>query len=434
MLPLRAFLLALALATPALAGLVTHGPWSGGVTAESAVVVARLAWPASNVHLEISAQPDFSASRLVPAAPPQPEARLEIVRFAVDGLRPDTRYHYRLRVGTTTDERTGTFVTTPVPGQATSFRFTFGSCSNTGSAHPVFTRIRDEQPLFHLTTGDLHYLDIAENSRDAFRAAYEAGLASPTQAALHRSVAWAYVWDDHDFGPNGSDRHSPSREASHAVYREYVPHHPLASDAEHPDRSGPITQAFTVGRARFLLLDTRSQRDAIALPDGPGKTMLGTWQKAWLKRELLAARGRFPLIFIVSSVSWISADTRRDNWGAYTAERAELSDWMVDAGITGVCFLSGDAHMLAADDGRHNSYARNGGPGFPVLQAAPLDRNGSIKGGPWSVAPVLPEAGEGQYGLVEVTDYGDRLDVTFSGRNHEGREKLRLAFTVPAAP
>jgi len=431
---LTSFLLALLLAGHAAASVVTHGPWSGAVTAQSAVVVARLAWPAADARLEISPAADFSASRLVPAAPLQPGAQPEIVRFTVDDLRPDTQYHYRVRAGTKADERAGTFRTTPAPGQPASFRFTFSSCGNTGSPHPVYTRIRDEAPLFHLTTGDLHYLDIEENSRDAFRAGYEAALASPTQGALYRAVAWVYTWDDHDFGPNGSDRHSPSREASHATYREYVPHHPLAWDAEHQDHTGPISQAFTVGRARFLVLDTRSQRDATKMADGPDKTMLGAWQKAWLQRELLAARGRFPLTFIVSSVSWISDDTKRDNWGAYATERAELSNWMVDQGITGVCFLSGDAHMLAADDGRHNAYARNGGPGFPALQAAPLDRNGSIKGGPWSVAPVLPEPGEGQYGLVEVTDRGDRIDVLFSGRNHEGREKLRLAFTVPALP
>ena len=39
--------------------------------------------------------------------------------------------------------------------------------------------------------------------------------------------------------------------------------------------------------------------------------------------------------------------------------------------------MSGDAHMLAVDDGSHTP------GGFPVMHASPLDKKGSIKGGPY---------------------------------------------------
>lgn len=438
-------LLLLALAGPHLgAALVTSGPWVGAVTENSAVLVARLAVRADGAWLEVSEAPDFrDARRIEPATPPGEETPPELVRFALTGLRPQTRQHYRVRHPADAgrpDEATaaGSFRTFARAGEAVSFRFAFASCASTGSSHPVFEQIRAQQPAFFLTIGDLHYENIAENRRERFHAAYDAVLGSPTQRALHRAVPVVYTWDDHDFGPNDTNRHSPSRLASLAAYRDYVPHHPLPWDAEQattPDqrKDGPIAQAFTLGRARFLVLDTRSERDPVRVPDSAAKTMLGAWQKAWLQRELLTAKDQFPLIFIVSSVSWVSNETdKRDNWGRYATERAELCDWMVAHGITGVCFVSGDAHMLAADDGSHNTYAKNGGPHFPALQAAPLDRGGSVKGGPWSVAPVLPGKGEGQFGLVDVTDRGDRLDVLFRGLNHEGREKLRLQFSVSA--
>lgn len=432
----RASLLLVALAVQAHAAVVVRGPWSGGVTDTSAVVVARVSEDAADPRLEWGEQPAFDGAATIAPLPAAPGTPREIVRFQLTGLKPGMRYHYRVRgAGAPDGSGVGEFTTCPPAGAPASFRFAFASCGRTGSANPVYTRIKRMEPLFYLNTGDLHYSDIAENSRVPFRAAYDKVLGSPTQGDLHRHVAFAYVWDDHDFGPNGADRLSPSREASYAVYREYVPHHPLAWDVEHGKGDGPISHAFTVGRARFIVLDCRSQRDPAADPDVPGKTMLGAWQKAWFQRELLAANGRFPLIFVVSSVSWVSDEHQtRDNWGRYTAERAELSDWMVAQGIRGVCFLSGDAHMLAADDGSHDNYARGGGPGFPALQAAPLDKDGSIKGGPWSVAPVLPEKGEGQFGLVDVNDRGDRIDVLFRGLNHEGREKLRLEFSVPARP
>lgn len=36
--------------------------------------------------------------------------------------------------------------------------------------------------------------------------------------------------------------------------------------------------------------------------------------------------------------------------------------------------------MLAFDDGSNSDYSDDGGAGFPVMQAAPLDRWGSTKG------------------------------------------------------
>lgn len=441
----------LAAGSVACGSLVSRGPWAGAVTDSSARVIGKLSVPADGAWLEIAENSEFAPVRRVPAAALPPASQPEMAHFAIDGLRPNTRYHYRFRSpaerpAEKDDRSNGTFTTFPVAGQPASFRFAFAACAGTGSTHRVFRMIRQQAPLFYLQTGDLHYENIAWNHRETFRAAFDSVLGSFAQRALYAAVPIAYTWDDHDFGPNGSDRHSPGRPAARATYREYVPHYPLAWDEERKTATrapaaatadqpgdGPIAQAFTVGRARFIVLDTRSERDHEKLRDGPGKTMLGAWQKEWLKRELLAANGRFPLIFIVSSVSWVSNETRsRDNWGRYATERAELCDWMVEQNIRGVCFLSGDAHMLAADDGRNNNYAKNGGPNFPALQAAPLDRSGSVKGGPWSVTPALPEDGEGQFGLVDVADHGTRIDVLFRGMNHEGREKLRLAFSVPA--
>lgn len=430
---LRLLVPAILLSLTGHAGIVARGPWAGAVTHESAVIVGKLGLPAAGAWLDLSEQEDFESVRRIDPVPATAETSPEIARFEVNGLKSDTRYHYRMRLPgrepDPNDHRSrGTFQTFPPPGRAASFRFALGSCAQTGSTHRVYRQIKAQQPAFFLMMGDLHYEDIAWNHRESFRSAFDAILASGPQRELYRSAPVVYVWDDHDFGPNDADRHSPSRDAAHATYREYVPHHPLAS----PGSDGPIAQAFTLGRARFLVLDCRSARDAARISDGPDKSMLGAWQKDWLQRELLAANGKFPLIFIVSSVSWVSSETKtRDNWGRFATERAELSNWMVDQGIKGVCFLSGDAHMLAADDGRNNSYARNGGPRFPALQAGPLDRSGSIKGGPWSVAPVLPSDNEGQFGLVEVDDQGDTIRVLFRGLNDEGREKLRLQFEVP---
>ena len=74
----------------------------------------------------------------------------------------------------------------------------------------------------------------------------------------------------------------------------------------------------------------------------------------------------------------------------------------------------------------------NNGPIRLEGSAAPLDREWSLKGGPYSAGVYKPSKGEGCFGLVEVTDLGRELKVHFGGRNNEDREVLSLDVTVPA--
>ena len=83
---------------------------------------------------------------------------------------------------------------------------------------------------------------------------------------------------------------------------------------------------------------------------------------------------------------------------------------------------------------QHSDYATGGGAPLPVMCAAPLDQTSSIKGGPYSQGVYRVKKDEGCFGLLDITDRGDALDVAFSGRNNENKEKIALKFTVPALP
>ncbi|MDH3682492.1 MAG: hypothetical protein OEV40_21365, partial [Acidimicrobiia bacterium] len=100
--------------------------------------------------------------------------------------------------------------------------------------------------------------------------------------------------------------------------------------------------------------------------------------------------------------------------------------------ITNFVMLGGDAHMVAIDDGTNSGYG--GHDGFPILQAAALDRPGSTKGGPYSHG-MFP--GAGQFGLLEVTDdLSDRLGVTLVGLDYTGAElvRLNLSYDIARSP
>lgn len=414
--PLRFLLLFLVTAVFA-AGAEVRWLWAGGVTPHSVRLKVKYA-DADVPALRVGVDPALRSAREVKPVTTVAAGDGWVADYQVDGLTADTLFHYG--VGETRG-RVRTF-----PAGPASFTVALGSCAQTGSTHPVFEAIARHEPLLFLHNGDLHYENIAVNDINAFRAAYAAALGSATQAVLYRSTAVNYIWDDHDFGPNNSDGTSPSREASRAAYREMVPHYPLV------DEGGAIHHAFTIGRVRFIVSDTRSERDPPSVPEGPERTMMGAKQKAWLKQELLAARDTAALIVWVNSVPWIGTDTgaeNEDRWTGFPTERAELAAFIEQNGIHNLCVVSGDAHMVAIDDGTNNRYGPGKRPLFPVFHAAALDRKGSVKGGPYSHGAF---GGPGQFGLLRVTDDGGpEIRVELSGRTHEDVVLVRHAFTLP---
>lgn len=398
--------------------------WAGGTTTTGFTVAARMAEETDEAWLLVSTSRDLAEPfRIGPVAAPDDQNR--VARFVVEGLEPGTEYFYAVEAGGRVERQRRGRVRTFPEGPA-SFTLAFGSCASTGSSTRVFDTIRGHDPLLVLLLGDLHYMNIGSDDLGAFRWAYDRILSSPAQSALYRTTSVDYVWDDHDYGANNSDRTSASRRAARLAYQENVPHYPLAAG----EGDVPIAHAFTIGRVRFIVTDNRSERDPNRMADGPDKSMLGEAQLAWFKQELLDAKGRYPLIVWVNSVPWIApAKDGADTWGGFAHEREEIARFIAENEIPGVVILSGDAHMLAIDDGRNSDYAPGGGAAMPVFHAAALDRRGATKGGPYSEG-MYP--GGGQFGLMRVFDEGSQIRVEWTGRNYRDEVLVSLTFTVSA--
>ncbi|MCI0743796.1 MAG: alkaline phosphatase D family protein, partial [Verrucomicrobia subdivision 3 bacterium] len=444
--------------------LVARGPWAGAMTPNSATVKARLAREGLTARLALSGNPLFTGAKFT--APVRPRSNeYFIASFPLHGLKPDMTYHYALEVdGKLERAKRGQFRTFPT-GPA-SFSFAYASCAKTASTSEVFDSIRENKPLFYMNVGDFHYQNLTNSLVDKFREAYDLVLTSPQQSDLYRSTAFFYMWDDHDYGGNNSNRRATSHRAARVAYHEYAPHYPLAE----PIGEKPIYQTFSVGRAKFIVTDLRSERDDPRKRDDAEKTMMGAQQKAWFKNELLSARDKYPLIFWVSSVPWLGirgsnyyrvptnyygfvhhtnfpgvAPTNRpgrsrrapgadeDHWSAFATERREICDFVVSNDIKGLTILHGDAHMFGADDGSNGDFSTSGGFRVPVLCGGPLDQDPSIKGGPYSHGVYRVRRGEGGFGFVTVTDRGDRIDVRYSGRTSRNEEKIAMEFTVPVS-
>ncbi|HSF85124.1 MAG TPA: alkaline phosphatase D family protein [Acidimicrobiia bacterium] len=397
-------------AAPPLSTSAVEWLWSGGVTDASAVVVASVP-DAADVALWVEPADRGSGELAVPA-----DMSGGVWRFELEDLEPATTYRYTVVAdGVRVDDRPGSFTTFAETPR--TFTVAVGSCSRLGSNGAVYDAIGTSAPDLYLVTGDFYYGEIIANDIDEFAAAFETTLTQPGQAALHAGVPVAYIWDDHDYGPNDAGADSPSREAALAAFRRFVPHYPLALDGA----EAPVAQAFTVGRVRFVLTDLRS-----AKVQGDSPTMMGDRQLDWFLTELRAAAEADQLVVWVSTVPWIAAASPgADNWGGFAAERQIIAEHIAGTGVE-LLMLAGDAHMLAIDDGTNSGYA---GPGseFVVMHAAALDRPGSSKGGPYSEG-AFPAGG--QYGLVTFTDAGDgEVTVTLRGLRWDGSEVVELQHT-----
>jgi phosphodiesterase/alkaline phosphatase D-like protein len=405
--------------TPTLPDSALEWVWSGGVTTHEATVVAKVDHGGIKAKLIVSDNADLRAPLPTPIAVADEHG---IVRMPVDGLDASTQYHYAVEVDGQVDlVRTGQFRTFADGPQ--SLTVAVGSCARVGSNGAVFDTIRGLDPDLFLIDGDWNYANISDGDPNEFREVLDYTMTRSAQSALYRSTPVAYVWDDHDYGGDNADATSPTRWASMAVYREYAPHYPLAGD------DAPIYQAFTVGRVRFLITDTRSSRAPSSAPDDENKTMLGSEQKAWLERELLVADDDYALTVWVNPTPWVGeASEGSDTWAGYSTERREISDFIAAHDIDRLVMLSGDAHMVAIDDGTNTDYSTGGGAGFPLLHGAALDRPGKIKGGPYSGGAI---AGGGQFGVLQVDDDGTAVHVSLSGRDWRNEILLAYDFTLP---
>lgn len=397
---------------------------AGAVTPRSVRINFKTLRPA-RVRVQVSPNPVTYANPLYSPYGQTQAGQNNVSHAVVDELHPGTQYYYRLVIDntpSTSKAHAGKF-TTP-RAEPFSFKMAFASCAVTGSNSRIFQQIMQEKPLFYLNTGDLHYGNISSDCSDRFIKHYYRVFMSPRQSELYRSTPFVYMWDDHDYANNDSDRNAPCQQAAIAHYKQFMPYYPLAFDQ--PD--DPVSQSFTVGRVRFILTDLRSQKQEPEYQDcqrvKTGSNFGSEAHLNWFTQQLLAAKEAGQLAVWVSGIPYINHPggpnyqcDEQDDWGGFPQEREAIANLVKQHQIP-LCILAGDAHMVAIDDGTNSDYASGGGAPVPVFHAGPLKRYGSFKGGPYSHGH---RSKSGQYGVMEIEDNGGReICITWTAKNRQG--------------
>lgn len=386
---------------------------AGRLGPRTITVTTRLRDPAHRALLRVTAE---DGSVTVSSASGTADAN-GVTHLRADGLRPGTDYRYRVVVDGVPDGGRGFGRFRTPPAGPVSFDVVTASCARTSSNGAVFDALAREAALFYLALGDVHYGNLESTTVGPFLSAYDRLLTEPGQSALYRSMPIAYVWDDHDYGPNDADATSPGRGAVASAFRSTMPSYDLADDIA-------VYQAFTIGRVRFVLTDSRSQKTA--------NSILGPEQLAWLVNELLTASRTHAVVVWANPIPWVgAASPGAEGWAGVPEERRTIADAIHRAGIHNLVMVSGDAHMVALDDGTNTNYSSDpSAKGFPLLHAAALDRPGGVKGGPYSDG-TFP--GGGQYGRIRISDDGSTVRVTLSGHTWDGRTLVTGEFGFNAS-
>lgn len=382
--------------------------WSGAITYNSAKVNAKMSDTSASIRLIVDddstfSSPEFSNLYSVGASTNY------MVSMEINGLAQQTKYYYAVESDGILDasfEDKGSFTT--FANGAFSYSFVIGSCA-VQSNHKVFDAMGNMSPNFYINMGDLHYDNPNSNiDINIHRMPYENSvLSKPILARFLKKTPIAYVWDDHDFSGNNSDSSFVGKENARIAYHEYVPHYPLAFGS---GPTKPIAQSFTVGRVHFILTDLRSERYTFQI--------MKPAQRAWFESECLYARDNNLIIAWMSTYSWYGDGT--DNWWFFSTERTEIYDFLICNDIKNLFIMSGDAHMLAIDNGTNGNFSSSSCTtyNYPNFQAAALNNWGSYKGGTYSEGGYFmnPDDTFGQFGKVNVNDAGgDSICITFEG-------------------
>ncbi len=375
------------------------GPLVGGLHAHGAKLWARTNGQAM-IYAWLGQQPDLSDAHYAGAALLAADTGYAGA-VPLEGLTPDTRYYYALTLHEEPpDPAQGpfpSFTTAPPDGTRRAFSFAFGSCflprrPQDAAIFTALDRRRQAEDLrFWMLLGDQIYADHwATNglgripqTTEEYRAVYRHIWSTPSLRHLFAHLPAFMIWDDHEVDDDWHWRDHERLEADipwwdkvmrwlqgrppqerrltrqrvHAATQAYWEHQgmhapplllpPEGSEMQRPqilvEDQGHFGYAFTHGPAAFLVLDTRFHR----LRTPQQNRLLNPAQWHALEEWLLEVRERFPVKFIVSSISVFSdlwVDFARDRWNGFPDERRRLLHLIAAHRVQGLFFLTGDLH------------------------------------------------------------------------------------------
>ncbi|MEM7104854.1 MAG: alkaline phosphatase D family protein [Bacteroidota bacterium] len=220
-----------------------------------------------------------------------------------------------------------------------------------GSNYQIFQSISNKNPDVMLWLGDNMYLRPADfYSRTGIMHRYTHTRSLPEMQSLLANAHHYAVWDDHDFGPNDSDRSYTHKEVTLEAFKLF-----WGNPTYGVNHKGGTTSFFKWNDIDFFLLDNRYFRSPDRRETGES-TMLGEDQLEWLIDALTYSRAPFKMVVLGSQVL-NTAPVFENYANRNKEERARLLKAIEEEDLKGVIFLTGDRHkseLSAYENGAGN--------------------------------------------------------------------------------
>jgi alkaline phosphatase D len=227
----------------------------------------------------------------------------------------------------------------------------FGSCIRQTKPVPAFDAVNAIKPDVFVFLGDNIYGDTTD--MDVMRAKWKQLGDMPGFQTLKSQTKLLYIWDDHDFGENDAGKEYTKKDESKRVMLEFFgagENDPRLARAGLYDSQtfGPEGQ-----RVQFILLDTRTFRDALELDASEAprkrykptadetKTILGAEQWTWLEAEL---KKPADVRIIASSIQLLPSQHKFELWANFPHELKRIRT-LLDAASGTSIVITGDRHF-----------------------------------------------------------------------------------------
>ncbi|MFT7434315.1 MAG: alkaline phosphatase D [Psychromonas sp.] len=314
-----------------------------------------------------------------------------------------------------------------------AFSFAVGSCVYTnqpefdrpgkgyGNSFAVFDEIYKKKPNFMVWGGDNIYLrEVDFGTRSGIFKRYIDFKKQPELQRLFANTHHYATLDDHDFGPNDSDRSYWGKSWALDAFKENWgnPNYIFPGES--------ITGTFQWEDVQFFIMDDRSFRAPNWFKDSD-KDYFGEKQLNWLIDAL--AFSRAPFKFVVTGGQVINPNVLFENMSTFPDERQKLLDEIERHNISGVMFITGDRH--------HTSMRKLEREGTYPLYDLTVSSLTSGMAKPADVERTSPDLVEGtivedlqNFGLMEIS--GPRTDRVLKINIIDNTGAPRWDYTIKA--
>ena len=334
-------------------------------------------------------------------------------------LPPGRRVHWRARLQRKGTEVVGpkrSFRMPPAAGSPERYTVAVGACASQFGR--IFDVITAERPDAFVWQGDLNYPDTAgplAQTTSGYAGIWRDFLANPKLAELLARTSFAVQRDDHDFGVQDANS------------RTLVPWGLKPWEALMEPR--PYYR-FAAGLAGFWVLDQRQFKSDPALPDGPGKTLLGGAQRDWLLRTLAASPAPFKVVCSPCTLAPLPANKRDGSWAAgFTHERDVLLDHIA-ANVRGTTlFVTGDTHWTMVYEGDGLFEARPCPLGIPVPNDITITDPQAAEDARRRPGVVYADDERGHFARIAVSGTGSTARLELALIREDGVTAFTRSFT-----